>query len=87
MPARPILPLLICNHRFLLLPGVRVHASASRVLRLAPARVADDWEAAYAVRPVMAFTYVAIGFSGRSAPRAGARTALAASTALCVRSG
>ena len=60
------LPLLICNHRFLLLPGVRVHALASRVLRLATARVADDWEATYAVRPVMAFTYVAAGFPGRS---------------------
>ena len=60
------LPLLICNHRFLLLSGVRVHALASRVWRLAAARVADDWEAAYAVRPVMAFTYVAAGFPGRS---------------------
>ena len=59
------LPLLIRNHRFLLLSGVPVHALASPVLRLAAARVADDWEAAYAVRPVMAFTYVAAGFSGR----------------------
>ena len=49
---------LINNHRFLLLPGVRVHGLASRVLNLAVARVADDWEAAYNVRPAMAYSYI-----------------------------
>ena len=39
------LSLLINNHRFLLLPGVRVHGLASRVLALAAGRVAADWEA------------------------------------------
>ncbi len=42
----------ICHHRFLLLPGVRVYGLASRVLRMATERIADDWEARYAVRPV-----------------------------------
>ena len=34
----------LCNHRFLLLPGVRAYALASRVLGMATQRVADDWE-------------------------------------------
>ena len=52
------LSLLINNHRFLLLPGVRVHGLASRVLALVAGRVAADWEAAYRVRPVMVYSYV-----------------------------
>ncbi len=48
----------ICNHRFLLMPGVRVRGLASEALRMAAARVADDWEARYAVRPVAAYTHV-----------------------------
>ncbi len=40
----------ICGHRFLLLPGVRVYGLASRVLRMAAERIADDWEARYARR-------------------------------------
>ena len=52
------LPLLINNHRFLLLPGVRVHGLASRVLGLAAGRAAADWEASYGVRPVLAYSYV-----------------------------
>ena len=60
------LPRLICNHRFLLLPGVRVHGLASGVLRMAGERVAQDWEAAYGVRPVLAFTYIGANYSGRS---------------------
>lgn len=55
---------MVNNHRFLLLPGVRVHGLASRVLRLATKRVATDWEAAYKVRPVMAYTYVGPDHAG-----------------------
>ena len=43
-------------NRFLLLPGVRVHELASRVLDLAVTRLPGDREAAYGVRP--ACTYV-----------------------------
>ena len=49
---------IVCNHRFLLLPGVRVYALASEVLRMAARRVADDWETRYSVRPVAAYTHV-----------------------------
>ena len=56
----------VCNHRFLLLPGVRVHGLASEVLRMAAARVADDWEARYAARPVAAYTHVGPEHSGYS---------------------
>ena len=59
------LPRVVCNHRFLILPGVRVHGLASRVLRMASDRLAEDWQAAYAVRPLMAFTYISPGYSGR----------------------
>ena len=45
-------------NRFLLLPGVRVHELASHVLDLAAMRLPGDWEAAYGVRPLMAYTYV-----------------------------
>ncbi len=54
----------LCHHRFLLLPGVRVYRLASRVLRLAAERIADDWEARYAVRPVAAYTHVGAEHSG-----------------------
>ena len=52
------LQLMVNNHRFLLLPGVRVHELASHVLDLAAMRLPGDWEAAYGVRPLMAYTYV-----------------------------
>ncbi len=42
----------VCNHRFLLLPGVRVKGLASRVLRLAAGRIADDRASACGERPV-----------------------------------
>ena len=58
------LRLVVNNHRFLLLPGVRVHGLASRVLGLAARRVAVDWEAAYRVRPVMAYSYVGPDHAG-----------------------
>ncbi len=52
------------NNRFLLLPGVRVHGLASLALRMAAERVADDWEAAYGVRPVLAQTFTGPDRSG-----------------------
>ncbi len=42
----------LCNHRFLLLP--RIHGLNSRVLQMATERIAGDWSAAYAARPVLA---------------------------------
>ena len=61
----------LCNHRFLILPGVRVHALASQILRMATQRVADDWESRYSVRPVAAYTYVGAEHSGYCYRRAG----------------
>ena len=61
----------LCNHRFLLLPGVRVHALASQILRMATQRVADDWESRYSVRPVAAYTHVGAEHSGYCYCRAG----------------
>ena len=43
----------VCNHRFLLLPVVRVKGLASQVLRLATGRIVEDWAAAYGERPVL----------------------------------
>jgi len=61
----------ICNHRFLLLPGVRVHGLASQILRMAARQVADDWETRYSVRPVAAYTHVGPEHSGYCYHRAG----------------
>lgn len=52
------LGMVVNNSRFLILPQVRVPNLASRVLSLACQRVADDWEAMYAVRPVLLETFV-----------------------------
>ena len=59
------LPLVVCNHRFLILPGVRVHGLASRVLRMACDRIASDWDDKYGYRPVLAYTYIGPGRDGR----------------------
>ena len=63
----------VCNNRFVLLSGVRVKGLASRVLRLATARVADDWLAAYGERPVLAQTFTGPEMSGLSYRAAGWR--------------
>ena len=63
------LALVLCNHRFLLLP--RIHGLASRVLGMATERIAGDWSAAYAVRPVLAYTYVSPEHSGECYRAAG----------------
>ncbi len=59
------------SHRFLLLPGVRVYGLASEVPPMAAARVAEDREARYPVRPVAACTHVGPEHSGHGHHRAG----------------
>ncbi len=46
----------VCNHRFLILPSVRVHHLASTALRTATVRVATDWQERYGVRPLLLYT-------------------------------
>ena len=57
---------IVCNHRFLLLPSVRVKGLASRVLRLATGRIGEDWAAAYGERPVLVQSFTGPGRSGLS---------------------
>jgi hypothetical protein len=52
------LHLIINNARFLILPWVRCRNLASRVLGLISRRLADDWHARYAYRPVLLETFV-----------------------------
>ncbi len=59
------------NDRLLLLPGVRVHGLASVALSLFHARVADDWEGRYGVRPELAYSYVGPERTGQSYRAAG----------------
>jgi len=48
----------VCNSRFLIVPGVQVKNLASRVLSLACRRIGQDWQKAYGYRPVLLETYV-----------------------------
>lgn len=48
----------IQNSRFLILPSIQVKGLASHVLAKAARQIVTDWEAAYAVRPVLQETYV-----------------------------
>ena len=59
------------NHRFLLLPSVRVPDLASHILAQATGRVADDWEARHGDRPVLAYSYVGPAHAGTSYLAAG----------------
>jgi hypothetical protein len=52
------LHLVVNNSRFLILPWVRCRNLASRVLSLVARRLADDWDKAYAYRPVLLETLV-----------------------------
>ena len=61
----------LCNSRFLLLPGVRVKRLASRLLRLASGRIAEDWQQAYGERPVLVQSFTGPGQSGLSYRAAG----------------
>jgi hypothetical protein len=49
---------LVGNSRFLILPTIQVANLASHVLALTLARLPDDWEQRYGVRPVMVETFV-----------------------------
>lgn len=56
---------IVNNSRFLILPWLRIKGLASHVLSRAAHRLVDDWEEAYAVRPVLLETFVETGrFSG-----------------------
>ena len=48
----------VCNDRFLILPTVHVPNLASHVLALTLERLPEDWQQRYAVRPVLAETFV-----------------------------
>ena len=64
---------IVTNHRFLLRPGVRVRKLAASVLRVAAARIADDWTARYGQIPVLLQTFVGPDHSGLSYRAAGWR--------------
>jgi hypothetical protein len=49
---------IVCNTRFLLLPWVQVHNLASAVLGRAARCLVGDWQASYAVRPLLLETLV-----------------------------
>ncbi|MHC1727013.1 MAG: DUF4338 domain-containing protein [Syntrophobacteraceae bacterium] len=49
---------IVQNSRFLILPWVRVHCLASSALSVLARRVGEDWEARYAVKPVLMETLV-----------------------------
>jgi hypothetical protein len=49
---------IVNNSRFLILPWLEIKGLASHVLSLAASVVADDWEEAYGVRPVLLETFV-----------------------------
>lgn len=55
---RANLQYIVCNDRFLILPTVQVKNLASHVLALTLRRLPSDWEQRYAVRPVLAETFV-----------------------------
>lgn len=52
------LHLVVNNARFLILPWIQCKNLASRVLALATRRLAHDWHARYAYRPVLVETFV-----------------------------
>lgn len=52
------LHLVVNNARFLILPWIQCKNLASRILSLTAKRLADDWHARYAYRPVLMETFV-----------------------------
>jgi hypothetical protein len=54
----------VCNSRFLILPGVKIPNLASHVLSLALSRLPDDWEQRYQTRPLLVETFVSPDFQG-----------------------
>ncbi len=65
------LGLVINNHRFLLLPGVRVKNLASHVLSLAISQVRVEWKDIHGTEPVAAYTYISSDHEGSSYKAAG----------------
>jgi hypothetical protein len=53
-----MLPRVVNNSRFLILPGVRVANLASHVLSLALSRLATDWQTRYGITPLLVETFV-----------------------------
>ena len=53
-----LLPHLVCNNRFLILPWIKIQNLASRILSLSLLQLQTDWEKQYGVRPYMAETFV-----------------------------
>ena len=56
-----MLPRVVNNSRFLILPGVRVDNLASHVLSLALSRLAADWHTRYNITPLLVETFVDSG--------------------------
>jgi hypothetical protein len=54
----------VCNNRFLILPGVEVPNLASHVLSLALARLPADWQRRYRIQPLLVETFVDPDFKG-----------------------
>jgi hypothetical protein len=52
------LHLIVNNARFLILPWIKCRNLASRILALISGRLAEDWQARYAYRPVLLETFV-----------------------------
>jgi hypothetical protein len=52
------LHLIVNNARFLILPWIKCRNLASRILALISRRLAEDWQARYAYRPVLLETFV-----------------------------
>ena len=62
-----LLPHIICNNRFLLLPFVKVRNLASHVLSISLKQLARDWKKQYEIEPFMIETFVDRGkFKGTS---------------------
>ncbi len=61
----------LCNHRFLALPRVRVQGLAALALCRASARVATDWQDRCQLRPQAVYNYVASDQTGYSYQWAG----------------
>ncbi len=65
------LGLVVNNHRFLLLPGVKVANLASQVLARAVKQLPSAWEQMHGERPALVYTYVSPAHAGTSYRAAG----------------
>jgi hypothetical protein len=55
-----LLPLVVNNARFLILPWVQVNNLASKILSMAVRQVPVDWQKQYAINPVLMETFVEV---------------------------